>query len=180
MSHMNWSICTRLLTALRNDLVRFLACCCRFGVATVSRLLKIIGLFCKRALYKRRYYAQETYNFKEPTNRSHPILAFAETCQLFPKEDSLSEWERVCVVMCCKVLQSAAVCCNVCTTLPILGCTATHFITLQHTATHCNTLFHTMKLRCLFFQQEDSILERADASSNFQTYYVQTFLTWCK
>jgi len=34
---------------------------------------KIIGLFCKRALYKRQYSAKETYNFKEPANRSHPI-----------------------------------------------------------------------------------------------------------
>jgi len=44
-----------------------------YGVATISRLLKIIGLFCKRALYKRRYSAKETYDFKEPTNRSQPI-----------------------------------------------------------------------------------------------------------
>jgi len=44
-----------------------------YGVATISRLLKIIGLFCKRALPKRRYSAKESYNFKEPTNRSHPI-----------------------------------------------------------------------------------------------------------
>jgi len=34
---------------------------------------KIIGLFCKRALRKRRYSAKETYNSKEPTNHSHPI-----------------------------------------------------------------------------------------------------------
>jgi len=45
-----------------------------YGVATISRLLKIIGLFCKRALEKRLYSAKETYNFKEPTNRSHPIV----------------------------------------------------------------------------------------------------------
>jgi len=44
-----------------------------YGVATISRLLKITGLFCKRALSKRLYSAKETYNFKEPTNRSHPI-----------------------------------------------------------------------------------------------------------
>jgi len=44
-----------------------------YGVATISRLLQIIGLFCKRALQKRRYSTKETYNFKEPTNRSHPI-----------------------------------------------------------------------------------------------------------
>jgi len=40
------------------------------GVATISRLLKTIGLFGKRALWKRRYSAKETYNFMEPTNRS--------------------------------------------------------------------------------------------------------------
>ena len=45
----------------------------QYGVATCSRLLRIIGLFCKRALSKRRYSAKETCDFKEPTNRSHPI-----------------------------------------------------------------------------------------------------------
>jgi len=43
----------------------------------ISRLLKIIGLFCKRALSKRPYSAKETYNFKEPTNRSQPIQCTA-------------------------------------------------------------------------------------------------------
>ena len=42
-------------------------------LATISRLLKIIGLFCKRDLQKRPIVCKETYNFKEPTNRSHPI-----------------------------------------------------------------------------------------------------------
>ena len=42
-------------------------------VATISRLLKIIGFFCKRALWKRLYSAKETCNCKELTNRSHPI-----------------------------------------------------------------------------------------------------------
>ena len=46
------------------------------GVAVTSRLLKIIGLFCKRDLQKRRYSAKEAYNFKEPTNRSHPVFVF--------------------------------------------------------------------------------------------------------
>jgi len=45
-----------------------------WGGYTTSRRLKIIGLFCKRALWRRRYSAKETYNFKEPTNRSHPIV----------------------------------------------------------------------------------------------------------
>ena len=42
-----------------------------YGVATNSRLLKIIGLFCKRALQKRRYPAKETYNI---WNAYPPIL----------------------------------------------------------------------------------------------------------
>jgi len=44
-----------------------------YGVASISRLLKIIGLFCKSTLQKILYSAKETYHFKEPTNRSHPI-----------------------------------------------------------------------------------------------------------
>jgi len=33
-----------------------------YGVATISRLIKIIGFFCKRDLYKRLYSAKETYD----------------------------------------------------------------------------------------------------------------------
>ena len=47
--------------------------CLTYGVATISRLLKFVSLFCKWALQKRLYSAKETYNFKEPTSRSHPI-----------------------------------------------------------------------------------------------------------
>jgi len=46
--------------------------------ATLSWLLNIIGLFCKRALQKRLYSAKETYNFEEPTNRSHPHTSVFE------------------------------------------------------------------------------------------------------
>ena len=52
-------------------------------MATMSRILKITGLFCKRALEKRRYSAKETYNFKEPTNRSHPICVSKNGSILF-------------------------------------------------------------------------------------------------
>jgi len=43
-----------------------------YGVATISTLLKIIGLF--RRIWSLLYgsFAKETYH-KEPTNRSHPI-----------------------------------------------------------------------------------------------------------
>ena len=44
-----------------------------YGVATIGRLLKMTSLFCQRALEKSRYSAKETYNLKEPANRSHPI-----------------------------------------------------------------------------------------------------------
>jgi len=47
-----------------------------YGVASNSRLLTIIGLFCKRTLQKRRYSAKKIYNFKESTNRSHLICAY--------------------------------------------------------------------------------------------------------
>ena len=53
--------------------VFFVTCRCWYGVATISRLLKILCLFCKRALKKRRYVAKETYNSKEPTDCSHPV-----------------------------------------------------------------------------------------------------------
>ena len=46
---------------------------CYYGVALVSRIDKIIGLFCKRALQKRQYSAKETFHFIDPTDRSHPI-----------------------------------------------------------------------------------------------------------
>jgi len=36
----------------------------------------MIGLFCKKALGKKRYSAKETYIFKEPNNRSHPIADY--------------------------------------------------------------------------------------------------------
>ena len=56
-----------------------------YGVATISKLLKIIRLFCKRALYKIDYSAKETYNFKEPTNHSHPILIYILLILIFQK-----------------------------------------------------------------------------------------------
>jgi len=113
-----------------------------YGVATISRLLKIIGLFCKRTLQKRLYSAKETYNFKEPTYRSHPIASqvlpsrtSASHVMLFGTDvfvsllfamgaECLSLWCRDCR---CRLQHSAI-----------------HCITLQHTATHCNTVRHTV------------------------------------
>jgi len=73
-----------------------------YGVATISRLLKSIGLFCKRALSKRRYSAKETCNSKEPTNRSHPICIGETTkekeCMCAPtRESDQRDNVRACV-----------------------------------------------------------------------------------
>jgi len=38
----------------------------------ISRLLEIIGLFCRISSLWLGSSAKETYNFKEPTHRSHP------------------------------------------------------------------------------------------------------------
>ena len=43
-------------------------------MALTSRLLKIIGLFCKRALSKRLYSVKETYNFKDLLVEATPYL----------------------------------------------------------------------------------------------------------
>jgi len=42
-------------------------------VATVSRINKITGLFCRIASFSWGSFAKETYNFIDPTNCSHPI-----------------------------------------------------------------------------------------------------------
>jgi len=47
-----------------------------YGVATISRMHKNIGLFCKRDLQKRPIFCKETYIFKHPTHRSHPIVFY--------------------------------------------------------------------------------------------------------
>jgi len=60
----------------------------------MSRLLKIIRLFCKRALQKKRYSAKETCIFEEPTSRSHPRLrSYANVNEMLAR----SVCVRVCI-----------------------------------------------------------------------------------
>ena len=49
-----------------------IACLIGYGLALVSRIDKMIGLFCKRARLKRQYSGKETYNLIDPTKCSHP------------------------------------------------------------------------------------------------------------
>ena len=65
--------CSSVAYGVLSVYYRALCQCLLYGVATISRLLQNIGLFCKKALSNRLYSAKETYNLKEPTNRSHPI-----------------------------------------------------------------------------------------------------------
>jgi len=96
---------------------------CLCGVATISRLLKIIGLFCKRALYKRLYPAKETYDFKEPTNRSHPIPqpSRANPVQCYSTHQEKSDTSSAAV-------SGTATRCN------------TQQRTAKYSATQCNTM----------------------------------------
>jgi len=89
------------------------AVCCRVlavfcgvnRVASVSRIDKIIGLFCKRALSKRRYFAKETYKVIDATDCSHPIAVNRDLMRL--------AGVSLCVAVCCGVLRCVAVRCGV-------------------------------------------------------------------
>jgi len=61
-------------------------------VATSSRLLQIIGLFFRISSLLLGSFAKEMYNFKEPTNCSHPIQVTKHT------------FESTCVCFCVSVL----------------------------------------------------------------------------
>ena len=50
-------------------------------MATSSGLLKFIGLFCRISSLCKGSFTKETYDFKEPTNRSHTI-SIECTCEL--------------------------------------------------------------------------------------------------
>jgi len=63
------------------DLGRCSSVMCKiYGVATISRLFKIV-LFCKRVILKITYSAKETYDLKELTNRSHTIGENGPICE---------------------------------------------------------------------------------------------------
>jgi len=67
--------CRRLFQEIRPPFIIKCSLCETdgYGVATISRLLKIIGLFCRISSLLLGSFAKETYYFKEPTSRSHPI-----------------------------------------------------------------------------------------------------------
>jgi len=79
------------------------------------------SLFCG-ALLQKRSFAKETYNFKEPTNRSHPIIrAFSKgTCPF--AGSCLKATSPANSLSCSRTLSRAR--------------TRTHTLSLSHTHTH--------------------------------------------
>ena len=57
------------------------------GVATTSRLLSMIGIFCRISSLYLGSFAKETYNFKEPTNHSHPTPSYMHCTLISEKYD---------------------------------------------------------------------------------------------
>ena len=80
-------------------------------MATISRLLKIIGLFYRISSVLQGSFAKETYHFTGPTNRSHPIatreggkkreFSYLKACL-----------KSICLGLCCGVLRCVEVCCS--------------------------------------------------------------------
>ena len=101
-----------------------------YGVATISRLLKDLRLFCKKAILKRLYSEKETYNFKEPGDRSHPIWTRHVTLVADLCFRPTSWWFCVlqCVAVCCSMLQYVTVCCSLLQCVAVC-CGTLHFYT---------------------------------------------------
>ena len=81
-------------------LLKIMGLFCRISsllrVARISRLLEIMGLFCRMSSLLQGFFAQETYHFKEPTNRSHPILKPTPKIQRRVRQRHPSQPEYVC------------------------------------------------------------------------------------
>ena len=66
----------------------------------------MIGLFCRIQTLLQGSIAKETYNFKEPINRSHPIRMLEYTI--------VHERENVCMCLCACVHMLVRICAFVC------------------------------------------------------------------
>jgi len=96
------------------------------GVATVSRIDEMIGLFCRMQSLLKGSFAKETYNVIDPTDRSHPIQIKTKEGHGVEHPPPQSFKCGLCLVnneihrvhsfmdsaVCCSVLQCVAVCCS--------------------------------------------------------------------
>jgi len=127
----------------------------QYGLATDSRIDKIIGLLCRIMALLQGSFTKGTYNLIDPTNRSHPVVEViashvavgesrhaATRCIILQhtsthparcgRDFSCSVLQ--CVAVCCSVLQCAAVCCSA------LWCVAVCCSVLQCVAVCCSVL----------------------------------------
>ena len=129
--------------------------------------LKLYVSFAEYSLFYRALLQKETYNFKEPTNRSYPIADLATSrllsiwritnyCKLRPSQqhtathcNTLQRTATHCNTLTVVIATHTATHCNTQHSLPVVIVAGPerhchhHCNTLQHTATHCNTLHHT-------------------------------------
>ena len=109
---------------------------CHYGVASISRLLKIICLFCK-ILYFRALLQKRTIILRSLLIVTTPYRLSRGTTNNFPHSYEHEIRTKHTLWSKSNTLQHTTTHCNT------LQHTATHCNTLQHTATHCNTLQHT-------------------------------------
>ena len=104
-----------------------------YEVASVSRIDKITGLFCRISSLLWGSFAKKTCNFIDPTNQSHSIvnLVFHSIIYSLHFHRALRCLESTRVP---RVLQCAAVCCSV------LLCVAVCCSVLQRVAVRCSVL----------------------------------------
>jgi len=78
------AVCCRVLqfVAVCCSVLQCAAVCCthhkQYGVATISRIDKMIGLFCRISSLLKGFLAKETFNFIDPTDLSHPIWRYSK------------------------------------------------------------------------------------------------------
>ena len=106
----------------------------QYGVAMNSRLLKVVDLFCKRALSKRLHSASMHLSHNECISHTMNPYIFSRRNIFKCKDHMMFTWFIIHMNL---YLFDSHI------NFGMIVLPATHCNTLQHTATHCNTLQHT-------------------------------------
>ena len=100
-----------------------------YGAATISRLLKIRSLFCKRALQKKLYSAKKTYNSRMADIRVLydicALLCCMYVCMYSCINMCMCKYVFMCVCVCvCVCMVYSSFCCGQVTTNGRCTCVA--------------------------------------------------------
>jgi len=136
-----------------------------YALATCSRRHNFLGFFCKRALWKRRYSAKETYNFMEPSNRSHPILHVMINFMRIQVRLEL-DW---------KFLERIS---SFCATLSAIGCTVKEVQDSATTWISFTLAYDSFHRKCL--SNFGATLSAIGSTRNSTQWYVETQHSYCK